>query len=75
MFFAETSHVSYLPMFTKGCVGFFCFCLDPELFAKIKKKTGFYTLNFTRSFLIFANNSRTKQNKKNPAHAFADIGK
>ena len=28
----------------------------------------------TRSFLIFTNNSRSKQNK-NPAHPFADIGK
>ena len=26
-------------------------------------------------FLIFANNSRSKQNKKNPAHSFVDIGK
>ena len=26
-------------------------------------------------FLIFANNSRSKQNKKNPEHPFADIGK
>ena len=25
------------PMSTKGCVGFFLFCLDLELFAKIKK--------------------------------------
>ena len=28
---------SYLPMSTKGCAGFFKFCLDLELFAKIKK--------------------------------------
>ena len=34
-FFA--AHVSYLPMSTKGCVGFFLFCLNLELFAKIKK--------------------------------------
>ena len=26
-------------------------------------------------FLIFANNSRSKRNKKNPTHAFIDIGK
>ena len=26
-------------------------------------------------FLIFANNSRSKQNKKNPEHPFVDIGK
>ena len=29
----------------------------------------------TRSFLIFANNSRSKQNEKNPEHPFVDIGK
>ena len=26
-------------------------------------------------FLIFANNSRSNQNKKNPEHSFVDIGK
>ena len=29
----------------------------------------------TRSFLIFENNSRSKQNKKNPTHFFVDSGK
>ena len=29
----------------------------------------------TRSFFIFANNSSSKQNKKNPTHRFVDIGK
>ena len=29
----------------------------------------------TRSFLIFANNSRSKQNEKNPKQPFVDIGK
>ena len=29
--------VPYLPMSTKECVGFFYFCLELELFAKIKK--------------------------------------
>ena len=28
------AHISYLPMPTKGCVGFFVICLDLELFAK-----------------------------------------
>ena len=64
-------HVSYLPMSTKGCVGFFLFCLDLELFAKIKKKPGFYTL----LFYTFTNNSRSKQNFKNPIHSFVDITK
>ena len=31
------AHVSYLPISTKGCLGFFLFCLDLELFAKIRK--------------------------------------
>ena len=31
------AHVFYLPMSTKGCVGFFLFYLDLELFAKINK--------------------------------------
>ena len=26
------------------------------------------------SFFIFTNNSRSKQNKKNPEHTFVDIG-
>ena len=29
----------------------------------------------TRSLLIFANDSRCKQSKKNPKHSFVDIGK
>ena len=31
------AQISYLSTSTKGCVGFFKFCLDLELFAKIKK--------------------------------------
>ena len=61
------AHVSYLPMYTKGRSGFFfLFCLELELFAKIKKGPGFYPLTGTR----FINNSRSKQNKKNPEHLF-----
>ena len=58
-------------MSTKACVGFFLFYLDLELFAKIKKdlvSTHFF-------FYTFINNSRSKQNKKNPTHAFVDITK
>ena len=44
--------------------GIFFICLELELFAKIKKKPGFYTLTETR----FINNSRSKQNKKNLTH-------
>ena len=53
------AHVSYLPMCSKGCSKFVSFCLDLELFAKIKGP-GFYTLTDTRFF----NNSESKQNKK-----------
>ena len=58
-------------MSTKWCVGFFLFCLELALFAKIKKKPGFYTLTETR----FINNSRSKQNKKKSHTPFVDIGK
>ena len=52
-------------MSTEGYAGFFLFCLDLELFVR----PGFYAL----VFYIFINNSRSKQNKKNPKHAFLDI--
>ena len=55
----------------KRVCGIFLFYLDLELFAKIKKRPGFYTL----VFYTFINNSRSKQNKKNPTHPFVDIGK
>ena len=64
-------HISYLPMSTKGCSGFF---LVSFRFWVIKK-TGFCDYVETRSFSIFVNNSRSKQNKKNPEHPFVDIGK
>ena len=31
------AHVPYLPISTEGCVEFFLFCLELELFVKIKK--------------------------------------
>ena len=36
-FLLKLSTLYYLPMSIKGCVGFFLFCLDLELFTKIKK--------------------------------------
>ena len=54
------ARVSFLPLSTKECSGFFLFCLDLELFAKIKK-----SLVSTHLFFhIFVNNPRSKQNKK-----------
>ena len=60
-------------MSTKVLLGFFLFCLDLELFPKIKKKkrSGFY--GFTET--TFINNSRFKQNKKNHQNAFVCIVK
>ena len=49
----------------KRVCGIFLSYLDPELFEKVKKD-----LVSTDSF----NNSRSKQNKKNPTHPFVDIG-
>ena len=39
------AYISHPPVSTKGCSGFFLFCLDLELFAKIEEKPGSYTLN------------------------------
>ena len=58
-------------MSAKECLGFFLFCLDLELLKKNVKRPGFYAL----IFYIFINNSRSKQNEKNPRHVFVDIGK
>ena len=55
----------------KGVRKVFLFYVDLELLAKIKKRPGFYTLKKTR----FINNSRSKQDEKNPEHSFVDIGK
>ena len=55
-------------MSSKGYVAVFLFCLDLELFAKIKKD-----LVSTLVFYTFINNSRSKQNKKTPTHSLVDI--
>ena len=48
---------------------FLKFCLDLELFAKIKKTC------YTLTKIIFANKLRPKQNKKNHGYPFAGIAK
>ena len=58
-------------MSTKGYVGFFLFCLDHELFAKIKKGL-VSTHSLFKLILITQNLSKIK---KNPAHTFVDITK
>ena len=53
----------------KRVFGIFLFCLDLELFAKVKKD-----LVSTHSFFtFFFNNSRSKQKRKYPEHPFVDI--
>ena len=42
-FYWNFAHVFYLPMCSKKSLRFISFCLDTELFAKIKR-SGFYTL-------------------------------
>ena len=64
------AHVPYLPMSTKGCVGFFIL-FRTWVICQNQKILGFYILTETS----FINNSRSKQNKKNPTHSFVDIGK
>ena len=39
------------------------------------KKPGFSKCAETKTFLIFANNSKSKQSKRNPEHPFVDVGK
>ena len=56
---------------TKGYSGFFFILFRSWVICKDKKRPGFYTL----VFYIFINNSRPKQNKKNPEHAFVEIVK
>ena len=56
-------------MSTKGCAGFSLFCLDGELFAKVKKDListhSFYTPLLVTQYL--------NKIKKNPEHPFLNI--
>ena len=55
---------------SEACVGFFKILFRSWVIAK----PGFHECVETRYFLILANNSGSKLNKKNPTHAFVDIG-
>ena len=52
IFCRNFAHVFHLPMSTKGCVGFFLFYLDLELFAKINKDLVSTHSFFTLSLII-----------------------
>ena len=63
------AHVFYLPISAKGVRYLFIYLLS---YSQKIKKTIFSThLVFT----LFLKNSKSKQNKKNPTHHFADITK
>ena len=55
----------------KRMCGVFFILFRSWVICKSLKEPGFYTL----VFYTFINNSRSKQNKKNPKHAFVDITK
>ena len=58
-------------MSTKACAGVFFVLFRSGVINKSVKNECVET----RSFLVFANNSRSNQNLKNSAHAFVSIGK
>ena len=55
-------------MSTKMCSGFFLFCLDLELFAKIEN-------DLVSTLSIFLITQDFNEIKKNLEHTFVDIGK
>ena len=55
----------------KRVCGIFFILFRSWVICKNWKRPGFYTL----VFYTFINNSRSKQNKKNPTHPFVDITK
>ena len=55
----------------KRVCGTFFILFRSWFICKNLKRSGFYTL----VFYVFINNSRSKQNKRNPTHAFVDITK
>ena len=70
------TYVFYLIISAKGCSGFCFFYLDLELLIKCKTP-GVYQCVETAFFffLIFTNNSRSKQDQKNLKQPFVDAGK
>ena len=71
IFFAETSHTfSTYQCLQKRVWDFFYFIKILSYLKKLKKTWFLHT-----RFYTFINNSRSKQNKKNPAHPYVDITK
>ena len=65
----NSAHVSYLPISARGCSRFFLFCLDLQLLAQTKEDL-VCTHSPKSVFIIFANNSRLKQNFKKSGTLF-----
>ena len=68
IFFAETSHTFPTYQCLQNCVWDFFYFVQILSYLQKLKRPGFYTL----VFYIFINNSRSKQHKINPEHAFLD---
>ena len=71
MFFAETSHNFPTYNVYKTVFGIFFILLRSWVICKNEKRPGFCTL----VLYIFINDSRSKQNKKNPEQTFVNIVK
>ena len=71
IFFAETLHAFSTYQFLQKCFWDFFISFRSCVICKDLKRSGFYTL----VFYTFINNSRYKQNRKNPTHTFVDITK
>ena len=71
VFFVETLHLfSTYQCLQKGVLHFFISFRSWVIYKNLKRPA-FYIL----IFYIFINNSRSKQNQKNPTHPFVDITK
>ena len=69
-YFSLKLHIHFLQTNVyKSVFGIFFILFRSSVTCEIKKRPGFYTL----IFCIFINNSRSKQNKKNPEHPFVEI--
>ena len=55
-FLLKVAHISYIPMSTKGCLGFLLFV------AQIKKKTWFLQTHRNQALYVFLNNLKSKKN-------------
>ena len=74
IFFAETSHTFSTYQYLQKVSGIFFILSQSWVICKNLKRPGFFKKTHS-FFCTFINNSRSTQNKKNPAHDFVDITK